>query len=71
MLTNSVVRGSQGTVVCIFYCVISPDVRMIMSKKLYQFQVRRETLQLTTMRSNEFQKSLDRFEESRQKNLED
>ena len=32
----------QGSIVCIFYCVLSSDVRMAVAKKWYQFKVRRE-----------------------------
>ena len=32
-------QGSQGSIVCIFYCVFSSDVRMALSKRWYQFKV--------------------------------
>ena len=32
----------QGSIVCIFYCVLSNDVQMAVTKRWYQFKVRRE-----------------------------
>ena len=32
----------QGSIVCIFYCVLSNDVRMAVTKRWYQFKVRRD-----------------------------
>ena len=32
----------QGSIVCIFYCVLSSDVRMAVTKRWYQFKVRRD-----------------------------
>ena len=32
----------QGSIVCIFYCVLSNDVRMAVKKRWYQWKVRRD-----------------------------
>jgi len=42
MMTNAILKGSQGSIVCIFYCVLSNDVRMAVTKRWYQFKVRRD-----------------------------
>ena len=34
--------SAQGSIVCIFYCVLSNDVRMAVKKRWYQWKVRRD-----------------------------
>ena len=40
--TGKIIFYFQGSIVCIFYCVLSNDVRMAVTKRWYQFKVRRD-----------------------------
>ena len=40
--TRTLPPSSQGSIVCIFYCVLSNDVRMAVKKRWYQWKVRRD-----------------------------
>ena len=42
MVTNAILKGSQGSIVCIFYCLLSSDVRMALSMRWYQFKVKKK-----------------------------
>ncbi|XP_023321573.1 corticotropin-releasing factor receptor 1 [Eurytemora carolleeae] len=50
MVTNAILKGSQGIVVCLLYCVLSPDVKMAITKKWFQFKARRDHRRENTTR---------------------
>jgi len=57
LYTNSILQSSQGIVVSVLYCFCSPDVRVVIAKRLYRMKVRWRSRNLRRDNNRRFRES--------------